>query len=628
MPETYTKHFGVDFLNLPDGSPFPRVNAAMFLAKKWRHYRDERGIMPNCDPGDCAIEAIRLMFGDACRMTPWSETMFRDLTTHDRVIFLGPAACGKSFVLGAWALLYYLCDPFSTICILCTETLKDLGSRAWAPLKKLSAELLSNPTFAVNLEIRKNEYCVRHATVDSIPASASDRHIIRGVALEEGRLQGSHPDCGADGSPGHILLIIDELALVSNLDALQTGMMNIATGADFRFAAAANPGPWTAEVSSRFFLPPGGPSSVTPATGSWVSKTGYFLRHFDGEKSPCVLDPSKEREWPFLMNRKNVAENLADVGGDRKAARYMKMVRGWPSDAADGASTVLDPGVVGRAADPLEPPSFTARQPVGKAAGVDPAWTADGDEAVYAKAEVVAQDGRVFLDFTNSVRVMPVVSSAETPVLRQLRDTVISHMRADGGPRVNALAVDSSGNQMLGAEVTMWVGPGCLEVNSSVVASDSFIRAGEGAKEQKARAKIADRGTEAWVVLSEFIRAGMVRGLPQEVINDLCNRRFAVKPSGEATPKLRLEPKSEFGKRSGKGSPNKTDACALAALAVKERLGVMPFGDVPVPDERAVVPQAYGAGEVGGPVQIGFDENDRDSDGDDFSGVGAFGDPD
>lgn len=628
MPQTYAKHFGIDFINLPDGSPFPRVNAAMLLAKKWRKFRDENGVMPNCDPGDCAVEAIRLMFGGACKMTPWSEIMFRDLATNDRVVFLGPAACGKSFVLGAWALLFYLVDPFNTICMLCTETLKDLSKRVWAPVKTLAAELTANPVFALNLEVRKNEYCVRHATIDSVPASASDRHAILGVALAEGRLQGSHPDPCADGSPGYLFLGVDELSLLDDLEALNTGIMNISTGADFRLAAAANPGPWTSEVSSRFYMPPAGPKSVTPATGSWMSKTGYFIRHFDGERSPCVLDPSKEREWTFLMKRKDIARNLADVGGDRNAARYMKMVRGWPSDATDSAATVLDQAVVGKATEPLENPSFTSRTTLGVAAGVDPAWTPDGDEAVYAAVKVVSQDGRAILDFSGGVRVMPVVSSADTPVLRQLRDRVIGYMRDDGGPRVNALAVDASGNQMLGAEITMWVGPGCLEVNSSTVASDSFVRFGEELKEQKARARIADRGTEAWVILSEFIRAGMVRGIPQEVINDLCNRRFAVRPGGETTPKLRLEPKSEFGKRSGKGSPNKADACALAALAVKERLGVMPFGGIPVPDASAVVPQAYGGGRPSGVMQIGFDSNERDTDGDDFSGVGTYGEPD
>jgi hypothetical protein len=48
-------------------------------------------------------------------------------------------------------------------------------------------------------------------------------------------------------------------------------------------------------------------------------------------------------------------------------------------------------------------------------------------------------------------------------------------------------------------------------------------------------------------------------------------------------------------KRCRGGSPNQTDACALAALAVKERLGVMPYGGVPAPQASSVVPQAYGA---------------------------------
>lgn len=623
MAETYTRRFGVDFLNLPDGSPFPEVNAAMTIAKKWRRM-EEDGIRPDCDPGDCTVVAVRHLFGDSCKLTPWSETMLRDITAHKRAVFLGPASSGKSHVLAAWSLVFYLADPFNTICILCTETLKDLSKRAWSPVKKLSADLLASSAFGVNLEVRKNEYCVRHAQVAEVPGSASDRHAITGVALEEGRLQGAHPDPMPDG-PGYILLGVDELSLITNLDALATGMTNISIGADFRFVAAANPGPWTSEVSSRFYMPPGGPASVTPDTGSWVSKTGYFIRHFDGEKSPCVLDPLRRRQWPFLISAEDIQAELASVEGDRKAARYMKMVRGWPSDVSDAASYVLDSASAGRAAEPLEMPAFGSREAVGVAAGVDPAWTPDGDEAVYARAHVLSQDGRLYIDFSQGVRVMPVRSSADTPVLRQLRDSVVAFMREDAGPPVSRLAVDSSGNQMLGAEITTWVGPGCLEVNSGAGASENFLRSGDAAKEQAIRARVYDRGTEAWVVLAEFVRAGMVRGLPQEVVNDLCNRRFMTKPGGEPMPRLRLERKGDYSKRSGRGSPNKADACALCALAVKERMGVMPYSHVVQRDGSAVAPQAYAGMAPSGPRQIGFAENTGDDDGWDD---GGYGEPD
>jgi hypothetical protein len=162
-------------------------------------------------------------------------------------------------------------------------------------------------------------------------------------------------------------------------------------------------------------------------------------------------------------------------------------------------------------------------------------------------------------------------------------------------------------------------------VNSGAGASENFLRSGDAAKEQAIRARVYDRGTEAWVVLAEFVRAGMVRGLPQEVVNDLCNRRFMTKPGGEPMPRLRLERKGDYSKRSGRGSPNKADACALCALAVKERMGVMPYSHVVQRDGSAVAPQAYAGMAPSGPRQIGFVENTGDDDGWDD---GGYGEPD
>jgi len=62
-----------------------------------------------------------------------------------------------------------------------------------------------------------------------------------------------------------------------------------------------------------------------------------------------------------------------------------------------------------------------------------------------------------------------------------------------------------------------------------------------------------------------------------------------MKADGEVQMPLRLEPKDSFSKRF-KGSPNDTDACALAALAAKEVLAVSPFGYLPPPVQSAVAP--------------------------------------
>jgi hypothetical protein len=102
--------------------------------------------------------------------------------------------------------------------------------------------------------------------------------------------------------------------------------------------------------------------------------------------------------------------------------------------------------------------------------------------------------------------------------------------------------------------------------------------------------RVKDRGTEAWFVLAEFCRAGMVRGLPQRAVDALVQRRYMVRgTSMDPMTPLRLEAKEPFIARF-KGSPNLTDACALAALAVKERLGILPYGSIPAPVLESVAP--------------------------------------
>jgi len=131
---------------------------------------------------------------------------------------------------------------------------------------------------------------------------------------------------------------------------------------------------------------------------------------------------------------------------------------------------------------------------------------------------------------------------------------------------------------------------------------------------QPASRRVKDRQAEAWFVLSEFCRAGMVRGLPQGALDGLIRRRWVVRPNTtEPTTPLRLEPKEEFVARF-KGSPNETDGCALAALAVKERMGVLPYGSVPAPQASAIVPQAYTVyGGVTPPAEIPEREYEDDA---------------
>ena len=268
------------------------------------------------------------------------------------------------------------------------------------------------------------------------------------------------------------------------------------------------------------------------------------------------------------------------------------MVRGFPPPVGVNIPTVLDPHVAAdqRVSDP--PPESRV---VACAAGIDPAWSEGGDGACYSlcKVRMVAGSSYPILDFSDLYK-LQIKASAGIPVLLQLREQVRSLMDDPGKytAPLEATAVDSSGNQNLADELDIYIGGNgavcCLHVNNSEKASDNPVRANSSVK---CFEKYKDRAAEAWCVLADFCKAGMVRGLPKEVVRQLTKRRFYTR-KGSTVPvsPLRLEEKKDFKLRLKK-SPDEADAVALAALAVKEVLGILPYGWLPTSQPLIEQPQ-------------------------------------
>jgi len=582
MAETYRPKYGIDW-----DVTWTDTFIDMTVAKKWRLFKRLHGIDLSGIAGECLEKSALALFPDHVKMSPWTQQIVHDFAIEDKYAMIGCGSCGKSYAMAALGIIYWLTDPYNTTVIIGSATLKDLSTRAWAPTLMLFSSLKNNVAgMPIPGKIVSNQYAIVNEKDLAAAETADAKSAIQGRALDEGRIYGTHNTW--------VMLVVDELALVNDVEALKKALTNIRIGTlGFKFISAANPDPWDSPRSC-FYTPENG-QKVDIDTGSWRSSMGYFVRHFDGLKSPVVLDPKLKDEYPFLMSQEDVSEALINNNGDSNAAGFFKMVRGFPLSSGQSVPTVLDPLDASRqhVTEPLEKPMSGSREPIGLAAGVDPAWSEGGDAAVYAGVNVVSQDGRVYLDFQGRTSRMTIAANSPDPVTLQLRSGVLQRIMADGGPRVDKLYVDSSGNQGLADTIDIYVGPGCGHINASARASEVPIRALD---QTPANKRVRDRGAEAWVVLAEFCRAGQVRGLPQEALDGLIRRRFAMKPGSNvpASP-LRLEGKEDFMKRCRGGSPNQTDACALAALAVKERLGVMPYGGVPAPQASSVVPQAYGA---------------------------------
>lgn len=578
MARTYNRYYGFDW-----PKEMSEEFVGLVIGKKWREYAAQ-GIEFK-DPWVPMMNSMKKLYGDEYfRVSEWTEQHVHDWVMEPFLVVIGCASSGKSNDIGgALTVVDWVTDPYDTVTLIGSTTKDALRYRSWESVERYFGVLKSNSTFFVPGKITQTGYAVvndRDVTDD--PLAQGAKAGIHGVALNDGgKLQGAHLP--------YVRLVVDELATIFNHQDILTTIENLQITKDFKFVGLANPETWS-NPSCQYIIPEGGPESVTVDTGSWRSTFGCFVRHHDGLKSPCVKDPSLAEKFPFLVTKRHIESALKRTGGNADAPHFWKMVRGFPMPAGNDGNTVLDEAIAVRnhVEDPT--PEFQPGMWVDTAAGVDPAWTQKGDNACYARCWVRRDMwGRPYLDFTNGIRKMSIDASKvrEHPAVEQMRTQVLAFMREPYAARFATTAVDSSGNQGLADDLVIYAAAtDILSVNFAVRASEASLRA---ADLHKAKEVVYDRGTEAWCVLAEFCRAGQVKGLPHKVVEQLCDRRFAAnmvkdaagmkRPAGVKTP-LRLEDKEEYKKRHHGESPDECDACALAALAVKERIGLIPFGYV------------------------------------------------
>jgi len=611
MTTGFKKRYGYD--RWPES--MPDVAIGLLIGKKWREFRDKgfpiRGggfdKFEFTDPWKALLDSARMLLTpEYFKISEWTEQHFHDFVMHDKLITWGCASSSKSNDTALLLLLDWMVDPFDTVTLLGSTTKQDLKSRSWEAVVRYHNALIvcNRGKMDIPGKISKQGQALVNLEDDDIASSAGEKAGIQGRALnEDGRLQGAHAK--------YVRLVVDELAEISNHEAIKVAMANLRVGTkSFKFVGLANPESWE-NPSCQYCMPDGGPASVNVDTGSWISTFGCLVRHHDGLKSPCIRNPELRDQFPFLLSQEEVDATLAEAGGNPDAPQFWKMIRGFPVPSGAGAPVVLDARIAEQQFATVEMP-FSPDDLIATAAGIDPAWTEGGDGA-YRSRVYIRKDayGRFYLDFTNGLQRLNIYASDPRPPVQQMRDQTIENMRRPYEAPFRYTAIDASANQGLADDLMIYAGADCLGVNNSVRASENPLRSGDS---RPAKDTIYDRGTEAWCVLAEFVKAGMVRGLPMEALRALTTRRFSMKKDKSGRPTsmnfpLRLEDKGEFRKRFKK-SPDECDACALGALAVKERFGLLPFGylqTVPRPEAltsdvpsapATLVPQDddYGAG--------------------------------
>lgn len=588
MPTSYKVRHGIDWpIGMHD------VMCDFVYGKKWREFQ-ARGDEIKVEPWVPYLNAMKTVYGDAFKISDWTRDHVKHWVMHQWPIYWGSAACGKSHDVGACVLPDFIVDPHDTITLIGSTTRPMLQKRIWEAILKFLGvfqDWAEDNGYILPIRVADAGYAILNKRDKDDAASMAVKAGIHGVALDEGgKLQGAHMP--------YVRVIVDELATIHDQDAIVTALANLQIAKDFKFAAMANPEPWNDPSSAIFCTPVGGIDSVSVETREWETTFGAHVLHDDGFKSPCVLHPELAEEFPFLTSKKHLDTALKIARGDPNNPSFWKMARGFPLPAGTGVPPILDPAIAIRNKI-CEPAVFDIGRWRGTAEGIDPAWTSNGDGACRVRCYLMVDEyGKLYLDFTGGLEYMKIDATVikTKPAVEQLTEQVVAGKRVPFAADFRHTAVDSSGNQGLGSSLKMYAGAyDIMEVNYSDKASPNPPMKFDT---RPAEETIADRGTESWVVLARYCEAGMVKGLPEAAKNALITRHYAVendKKTGESYRKKgkdRLEPKKDFKPRFNGKSPDEADACALAALIIKEVYGVPPFGymDYPVKDVISSVP--------------------------------------
>ncbi len=562
----------------------------LHCAKKWKELKALGATINH--PAEHLLRACRMLFTpEQLAIHKWTETHALDFTETDFCVTLGAGATSKSNNYGAFLYLDWCCDPKDTIVLVGSTTKDALKRRIWEAVLRYWDILQKHPRIQFPGKSKPSGYSIV-CDEGGAEGVVAEKGGIFGVALAEGgRLAGAHMK--------YVRVMVDEISTLENeggRQAVEEAISNLRKGAtSFKLFALCNPKSHF-DLGCYYATPLAGWSSVSVESEVWETKFGR-ARHFDGFKSPAILEPGGKEKYPFLINADTIERDRIELGED--SPRFMEQNRGFPPSQGNTATVLTETDIVnGKATDTelngVDLKSVASSSPFYRTIRVgslDSAFSAGGDNAILQEARI-AYVGDLPTIFFPAPTKIPIVDSSERPVTYQLTDYVRTWALERGIP-MDMFACDDSGTQSVADVLTVEVAPGAFRVNYSRSASDLAVSV---SSTDPAKKKFRDMIMEAWALLAEFVKFGQVRGLSEECARQLCARQYMTNNKGVILEPRRLESKPVFKMRTKLGSPDHADAAAMAALLIRHRLGIIPGANVypqslsGVPDRAPVVP--------------------------------------
>lgn len=469
---------------------------------------------------------------------PWLERQIESLCENDWVSWTGCAASGKTFGSALFAMVWWLADPTNTTVILTSTTAKMIRKRSWANIQHLFRT--TEGTFPGSLVDSKS-------TLQS--QKGDDTSAIFAVAVLDGstskavaNIQGIHNS--------RVMAIVDEATDCP--PAVFEVASNLSKGCrEFKFLAIGNPQSKLDE-HGRFSEPVDGWDTVGIDTLEWKTERGVCIR-FDGMDSPNVR--AGKTKWEFLITADQLRQAIEFEG--ESSPKFWKYSRGfWSPEGV--VKTVLSETICHKYS--VMAGSHVYHKNYEMIAGLDPAF--GGDRCILKFAKYGDLENSVMaLEFTETVTIKINASSSE-PIHFQIARQVRDHcMARDVKPENLAIDATGEGGGLCDIIANEWSAM-IQRIEFGGKPSDRPVSLQD---QRPASEAYANRVTELWFSVREWVIRDAVRGLDKDTVVELCSRMF-----DDEKRKIVVEKKTDMKLRTGK-SPDLGDAVALVVEMARRK---------------------------------------------------------
>lgn len=497
----------------------------------------------------------------------WTELLNKELRRPNAKVtsFMGPGSTCKTNTAGWEYLLEYYASPNDTLILISSTDIRGLELRVWGEIKSLHELAIARyPWLPGNLTDSKHCIATDELEEDEITERMKTRDLRKGVigipTVQGGKNVGLGKWQGIKQK--HIRLIADDCTAMNS--TFLSAFANLNNNIDFQACICFNPDD---------MLDPGGIASE-PIDG-WGShleptKTSVWDTKFYngrcvnlvGLDSPNFDFPADQpTHYPYLISQRKINETISAFGKD-SFEYYSQCVGVMKISQLTRRVITRD---LCRQFKTSENAVWMGRGELTKVAALDAAY--GGDRCIGGHAEFgECSDGKIRLQFYPPHNV-PVRVGTDKPM--DAEDSISEYESAYCKAREikpENFFHDSTGRGSLGTSLARIWSAACHPVEfggaptKRPVTMDTFVM---DMQTRVRRLKRCDehyskRVSEYWYSLRFAIEADQIRGLPEDVMNELCMRQW----DRVAHDKIEVESKIDMKLRTRK-SPDLGDWAAI-----------------------------------------------------------------